>query len=132
MFAVGSRGRLRTVASQHFTGPDADPWAAHFSPNGKLLALANLGGRPNQQFGGTISMFSVGPRGALTHVAGSPFVIGGKNGDAQNVAFSPDGRFLAVGDSYEGRVLLYAVDAGGVLSSSPMAYGRHGTQPRRN
>ena len=56
-----------------------------FSPSGGLLATANYGGN-------TVSVFSVSPGGALTQVAGSPFVTGSR---PNSVAFSPSGGLLA-------------------------------------
>ena len=58
-----------------------------FSPSGRLLAVADLGGN-------TVSMFSVNrATGALRKVRGSPF----KTGSApMSLAFSPSGGLLAV------------------------------------
>ncbi len=83
LFSVAASGALTPVA-----GPTPDPSARSvaFSPNGALLVAANKGSN-------TVSMFSVGPSGALTQAAGSPFTLGA---EPRSVVFSPSGGLLAV------------------------------------
>jgi 6-phosphogluconolactonase len=91
---------LTAVAGSPFsTGPRSGAESVAFSPNGRLLATANLNA-------GTLSVFSVNPSvGTLTRVVGSPFHdpragLGAGSGVA-SVAFSPDGRLLAAGNTTE-------------------------------
>ena len=91
-------GALTPVAGSPFsTGPRSGPESVAFSPDGRLLATANLNA-------GTLSVFSVNPSvGMLTRVVGSPFrdpraELSAGSGVA-SVAFSPDGRLLAAGNT---------------------------------
>jgi DNA-binding beta-propeller fold protein YncE len=58
-------------------------------------------------------VFSVGSGGALTEVVGSPFPTGMT---PSSVAFSPDGRLLAVADYYASTVSVFSVGFGGALT----------------
>ena len=93
-------GALTPVAGSPFsTGPRSGAESVAFSPDGRLLATANL-------TAGTLSVFSLNPSiGTLTRVVGSPFRdpragLGAGSG-VGSVAFSPDGRLLAAGNTTE-------------------------------
>jgi WD40 repeat protein len=58
-----------------------------FHPTLPLLAAADSSG---------VSLFEVMPNGTLTLMAGSPFAVA-NNANPKSLAFSPDGKFLAVG-----------------------------------
>ena len=91
------------------------PWSVVFSPDGKLLASANANG--------TVSVLSVANTGALTQIAGSPFVTGSY---PSSVAFRPDGKLLATANAGDGTVSVFSVGAGGALTEvagSPFATG---------
>ena len=85
-----------------------------FSPDGRLVA--NVDYYDNQ-----VSVFSVGAGGALSEVAGSPFTVGPVcyDGDcgAWSVAFSPDGKRLAVTSFCGDSVSVFTVGADGALSN---------------
>ncbi len=84
--ATGSLSLLTQVA----TGADDLNYGISLavSQNGKFL-FAGLGGS------GRVAVFDIDPStGALTHVPGSPFVLGVFN--IANLAISPDNRFLAL------------------------------------
>jgi 6-phosphogluconolactonase len=91
---------LTPVAGSPFsTGPRSGAESVAFSPDGRRLATANLNA-------GTLSVFSVNPSiGTLTPVIGSPFRdprAGLRAGSGvASVAFSPDGRLLAAGNTTE-------------------------------
>jgi 6-phosphogluconolactonase (cycloisomerase 2 family) len=93
-------GALTAVAGSPFsTGPRSEAESVAFSPDGRLLATANLNA-------GTLSVFWVTPSiGTLTPVMGSPFRdprAGLRAGSGvASVAFSPDGRLLAAGNTTE-------------------------------
>jgi DNA-binding beta-propeller fold protein YncE len=76
-----------------------------FSPTGGLLAVANNGDN-------TVSVFSVGPGGALTAVGGSPFTTGT---GPSSVAFSPTGGLLATANSGDNTVSVFSVGSDGAL-----------------
>jgi 6-phosphogluconolactonase len=93
-------GALTPVAGSPFsTGPRSGAESVAFSPDGRLLATANLNA-------GTVSVFSVNPSiGTLSPVMGSPFRdprAGLRAGSGVvSVSFSPDGRLLAAGNTTE-------------------------------
>jgi 6-phosphogluconolactonase len=97
---------------------------AHF------LFVANEGvflNDPAQNIPGSISVFSIGSGGALTAIAGSPFVIQETSPpllttpnqpQPESVAVSNQGNFLYVADRNNGTVVGYAFD-GSVVFSPP-------------
>jgi 6-phosphogluconolactonase len=99
---------------------------AHF------LFVANEGvflNDPAQNIPGSISVFSIGSGGALTAIAGSPFVIQETSPpllttpnqpQPESVAVSNQGNFLYVADRNNGTVVGYAFDgSSGVLTPVP-------------
>ncbi|HEX4005261.1 MAG TPA: beta-propeller fold lactonase family protein [Acidobacteriaceae bacterium] len=91
VFATNTNAYIVTTASASAT-PPATPSAC-----------------PSQ---GTISGFSVGSSGALTAVAGSPFLAGTT---PTGVAIDPTNRFLYATDSVQNQLIAYDILAGGVL-----------------
>ncbi len=120
VFSVGSGGALTPVTGSPFaTGAGSAPVSVAFSPSGTLLAAANFSGGN----AGTVSVFSVGPGGALTPVSGSPFAAGKA---PVSVAFSPSGTLLADANVQDDTVSVFSVGQGGALaplSGSPLATG---------
>ena len=106
VFSVAASGALTPVGG---AAPDPSARSVAFSPNGALLVASNKGSN-------TISMFSVGPSGALTQVAGSPFTLGA---EPRSVVFGPSGGLLAVtaGAEAESQSLyIFSVSASGALT----------------
>ena len=64
--------------------------------------------------GGGVFVFSIGPGGALTPVAGSPFVPLGDR--ITNIQLSPDGRFLFVSHDLSNTISVMSVGTGGTLT----------------
>lgn len=105
VFAVNS-GRLSPVPGSPFpTG--SDPQSVAFNPNGTMLAVGNGDS--------TVWMYSVARNGGLTPVTGTPFPIIDFN--AVSVAFSADGRLLAVAEGFSSTVETFTVSATGFLTS---------------
>ncbi len=128
LFSVSPKGGLKRVASVHLpidpnTGDAEYSNDLRFSPNGKLLAASVPPG---------VVMLSVGRRGSLTRVPGSPFSIGRFGDpldDPETLSFTPSGRVLAAADREHSDISLYWVGRRGVLKAlagSPFA------QPPRN
>jgi uncharacterized repeat protein (TIGR01451 family) len=122
LFGVAG-GTLNPLAGSPFSthGPDGSgsfPAGVAFSPNGRLLATANL-------LSNDVSLFDVAG-GTLHQVSGSPFSTNGSaaGGDRpESVAFSPDGTLLATANVRSNDVSLFDV-AGGTLhqvSGSPFS-----------
>jgi 6-phosphogluconolactonase (cycloisomerase 2 family) len=81
--------------------------AAAFSPNGRLLAVADYNLN-------AVSVYSVVTDGRLRRVPGSPFPTGA---GPVSLAFSPSGRTLAIADLSHNAVTLDAVSADGRLTA---------------
>jgi 6-phosphogluconolactonase (cycloisomerase 2 family) len=86
VFSVLSGGELSEAPGS--PTPLEGPQGVAFSPDGALLAVTGQGR--------TLRVFFVGPDGALTPAPGSPFPSGDPNGLPFSVAFSHDGRWLAM------------------------------------
>ena len=85
---------LQVTASQQ----SATPFGLAYSPDGKLLAVANLSGS-------TISLYRVAESGIITLCSQTSNLIGPNVPD-----FSPDGRFLAVTNRTGSSVSVYKVN----------------------
>jgi 6-phosphogluconolactonase (cycloisomerase 2 family) len=123
IYSVASDGTLTELGS-----PVGANGAARvvFSPNGKLLAVAEGNGTVSNP--GAVGLFSVGSNGTLSEVSGSPFAAGT---GTESVAFNPSGTLLAA--SNEGgdvpsasTVSLYSIgtdDSVSQVTGSPFATG---------
>lgn len=89
MFAVPAGRTAVTEVSGSPFATGASPASLAFSPDGKLLAVANA-------VDNTVSVFTVAADGTLTEVTGSPFAAGET---PSSLAFSPDGTLLTVANS---------------------------------
>lgn len=116
VFLVGAGGQLREAFRSPFRSGGVNPQSLAFSPDGRLLAVANYGGDPavagGEPVGAGVSVFSVSAAGALTPVAGSPFKTDGR---PMSVAWSSTG-LLAVTDELSNTVSVFSVTAGGALT----------------
>jgi WD40 repeat protein len=129
MFSVSATGTLRPVRGSPFpTAKDLDTRSIAFAPGGRLLAVAVnrvvAGRRSIRPSVSGVAVFSVSRSGTLRRVRGSPFSNGRKR-VAEALAFSPDGKLLAVANS-TGRVSLFSVARSGALEpggGSPFATG---------
>jgi 6-phosphogluconolactonase (cycloisomerase 2 family) len=120
--ASASPAFLQVQGSPFATGEQ--PYGIAFNASGTLLATAN-------REAGTVSVFTVGSSGALTLVAstatGAEF--------PESVAFSPDGKWLAVADTASlspGSISMFAVAPNGTLSKvsgSPFQNANAGDTP---
>jgi 6-phosphogluconolactonase (cycloisomerase 2 family) len=110
LFLVGPGGVLTRVREPSVAG--IHPRSVAFSPDGRFLAAA-------EDDSGSIFMFSIGSRGVLTRVSGSPFPDGPASYDALTsrgaVTFSPTGQLIATSNSKLGTVSLLAVSPDGAL-----------------
>ena len=108
------------------------PVALAVDPGAHFLFVANEGvffNDPAQDIPGSVSVFSIGSGGALTAVAGSPFVIQEttpplpttpNQPQPEALAVSNQGNFLYVADRNNNTVVGYAFDsASGVLAPVP-------------
>jgi WD40 repeat protein len=113
--AVGSDGRLSKLpAGSVVRLPGSDQVV--FSPSGTFMAVvASQSGR--------VFVFSVGRKGRLVAVPGSPFWTGrgpsGPGSTPLSVAYSPNGRFLATADANVGVVSMFSVARNGSLRRVP-------------
>jgi 6-phosphogluconolactonase len=76
--------------------------------------------------GGTISGFAVGSGGALTAIAGSPFLAGST---PTGIATDPTSRFLYATDSVQNELIAYEIQTAGVLYPLPNGPFQAGTFP---
>ena len=99
VFSVDQRtGALTQVPGSPFRA-GSGPYSVVFSPDGGMLAVANVSGH-------SVSVFSVDQTtGALTQVKGSPFPTTGGP-----VAFSPDGGLLATPNTVGDSASVFSVD----------------------
>ncbi len=112
VFSVGAGGMLKAVPGSPFSDTFEPTYnSVAFSPSGALLVAGNE--YDNAQPEG-LSMFSVGPGGMLTPVAGSQFEA---NDDGySSVAFSPSGALLAATTSFVPSVTVLSVSPSGALT----------------
>jgi 6-phosphogluconolactonase len=124
MWAIGSNGGLTSVTGSPFAG--ADPVLG-----GAVIASIDINSESNLLFaslamfgaGPTIvNVFSIGSSGALSPIAGSPFVLGAA--PVNSSCLSGDGRFLFLSssgpsDDISGSVSVLSIGANGSLSESP-------------
>ena len=108
-YSVAPNGAVAPVGTPAATA--SSPLSAAFSPDGGLLASANIGTTPGT---GTVSMFAVA--GNVLTPIGSGVLSGSGTG---SVAFSPDGTRLAVANAWSDEVRLFSVLSGGALTPAP-------------
>lgn len=134
-YAVGPTG-LGAKVSEHRFPKGSIPTDAHFSADGRLLAIADAGAASPKGVTGPgtaypdLWMFAVGSGGSLRNVPGSPFLIRTQpptSGNVDAVAFSPGEKLLAVADDSDNRVLIYRVSPSGALGMQPLS--SHTTLP---
>lgn len=130
-FTVSKDGSLTAGST---TDAGKRPVALAMDPGAHFLFVANEGvfvspTDPTQNIPGSVSVFSIGSGGALTEVAGSPFVIQEtappllttpNQPQPESLAVSNQGNFLYVADRNNSSVVGYAFDSTtGVLSPVP-------------
>jgi len=130
-FTVSKDGSLTAGST---TDAGKRPVALAMDPGAHFLFVANEGvfvspTDPTQNIPGSVSVFSIGSGGALTEVAGSPFVIQETSPpllttpnqpQPESLAVSNQGNFLYLADRNNGTVVGYAFDSTtGVLSPVP-------------
>jgi Tol biopolymer transport system component len=118
VLSVGRTGTLRAVRGSPFvTGKNLDTRSVAFAPSGRLLAVAvnriGTSKRSIMLLGSGVAVFSVSRSGTLRWVRGSPFANGGRS-VAEALAFSPDGKLLAVAND-TGTVSMFTVGRSGGL-----------------
>jgi DNA-binding beta-propeller fold protein YncE len=131
VYPIGSNGSLGTpVASgaNAYTALQCFPTGVAVAPNGNYVYVTNTNSVvvttsppstttppatpsacPAQ---GTISGYAVGSGGALTAIAGSPFLAGST---PTGIAIDPTSRFLYATDSVQNQIIAYDIQAAGVL-----------------
>jgi 6-phosphogluconolactonase (cycloisomerase 2 family)/PKD repeat protein len=101
-----SGGGVPTLADSETTG--AHPVAVEFSPDGSLLATADV-------YGDSVSLFSVAANGVLTLRATR------STGDGPRwIAFSPDGTLLLTADEGSSQLSVFAVSGTTLVSKPPI------------
>ncbi len=106
-FSVTTDGVLSAIDT---TPAPGRPIQVAFSPDGRMLTTINAG--TDLDPATSVSLFAVSAAGGLTAV-GTPTPT---DFLAEGVAFSPDGRFLAVTGSFDLRVAMYSVSRDGDLT----------------
>lgn len=91
-----------------------DPLYMTIDPTGTLLFAPEL-------FEDNIRVYGIGASGALTPVAGTPFLNGTGSGPA-GVAVSPTGHYLYVAGLFNATVTAYSFDASGTLTALAPSY----------
>lgn len=85
----------------------ADGISLAITPSGQFLMAGNTGD-------GTVSVFKVGPSGALTHVKGSPFQT---VGEPLDMKVTPDNNFLVIASGIFGGIEVYKISSQGFLTA---------------
>jgi 6-phosphogluconolactonase len=116
VFLIGAGGSLSPVAGSPFTS--SNPFGLTVNPAGTVLFASNF---PDSQTTdlNTVSSFQVGPNGALSPVAGSPFSTANSAGFAASIGLAMDttGNFLFVGDHMAQAIVPFSTDAAGALTA---------------
>jgi WD40 repeat protein len=118
IFSVGASSAPTPVSGPQ---PDLTAEVAAFSPNGRLLAAAGdevTGQMYSLHYAEVVSLFSVGPSGALSRVFAPPATVGSS---PTSITFSPNGRLLAVttGEGSAASLYLFSVGSMGALAAVP-------------
>lgn len=113
MFSIGHEGALAAVPGSPFPVAGVGPVAGLDFECGCNLLFAGESDLPQT----AVDVFSVGKKGALTEVLGSPFVFGGIESDV--VLYSAFGRLLFVSNQVTDSIWALKVDSSGVLTPGP-------------
>jgi hypothetical protein len=122
VFSIGSDGSLTSVPGSPFPGRiiEDDPGAAIAGVDIDCASNRLFAGRASS-FNAVVDVFSIAPSGALTPIAGSPFIGGSPNSNV--VVLSPDDRLLFVStqnpfgsDGPSSTIISFAVGTDGSLS----------------
>ena len=101
----GTTGALTPLAGSPFAAA-AGVYALTIHPSGAFLYAANTTANTNVS---SVTAYGIDPStGALTSIAGSPFASGT---GALSVALDPAGKFLYVGNYYDGTISAYTVNS---------------------
>ena len=126
-FSVSSTGAL-TLIARYSTG-GTSPASIGIDATGAFLYVLNTGSvSSGSNTVGGITGFSIGSTGALTALAGSTQSLSAAAYvDPSEVAFSPDGTYLAVTEKATGTIDIYPVTAG--VAGKPVSLASTGTIP---
>jgi len=101
----GTTGALTPLAGSPFAAA-AGVYALTIHPSGAFLYAANTTANTNVS---SVTAYGIDPStGALTSIAGSPFASGT---GALSVALDPAGKFLYVGNYYDGTISAYTINS---------------------
>jgi 6-phosphogluconolactonase (cycloisomerase 2 family) len=139
-FAVQSNGSLTPVPGSPFTGQNAAAQAIAITPNGKYLYASGNTNSDGDGLGAVAAYAIDTKTGALTPVAGSPFVIPPYSGCqywcqgvVDDVAVDPEGKYVYATLSLEDGIAGYKIDQStGALTDlpgSPYPEGQFCTSP---
>jgi 6-phosphogluconolactonase (cycloisomerase 2 family) len=117
VFAVNPRGGLSLIQTVGSGGPRPISLSIH----GGLLYALNYDRLAMPPQGGNITGFRVTGKGLLTPLANSARPLSGIGTNPGQVAFSPDGRVLAVTEKATNQILTYTVDGRG-FAAGPRAF----------
>ena len=114
-FSIGADGALKPVPGSPFAAGKS-PESIAVDPTGKFVYVGNY--VDNQTAFGSISAYSIGAKGALTPVPGSPFK-GALN--PASVTVDPTGRFFYAENFFQGPsdISAYSIGADGALTPVP-------------
>jgi DNA-binding beta-propeller fold protein YncE len=111
-FTVNADGTLTAAPGSPFASQAIGPFGSVFSPtNPNLLFVTNAHAGQNH---GSVSVYNVGDDGALTPVAGSPFVT--RQTGTCWIEISPDGAYLFAVNTGSSAISRFQVDADGGLT----------------
>jgi DNA-binding beta-propeller fold protein YncE len=109
-FSIGTGGALSKVVCAKNCNTAEEPDGLASTPNGQFIYVANGAATEGK---GSITMYSVGPGGALSRVACSGCKTEGR---PFGLAVSPNGEFLYATDATSEHVLVFSIGSDGVLS----------------
>lgn len=126
-FTIDASGKLTPVSGAKFeTAPGSSPANALVSRDGRFLFGTDFLGAMLAPPVGTLRSFNIGNTGALTPVAGTPYVVPGMDGAALGLWQHPAANVLYVGNPLQGMVNVYAINAtsGALTLQSSVAAGK--------
>ena len=115
VFSIGVNGSLSPVAGSPFAA--SNPYGLAVNAAGTVLFANNFLDSSISDLN-SVSAFQIGPNGALTPVAGSPFPTSSTTGFASAIglAADPAGKFLFVGDHMAQAIVPFNITATGALT----------------